>query len=254
MGAILTGEMLADWADRALELGAQYWYGTCWYRATEDLLRRKGRQYPAHYSERRMPKYERHVAEKRMVCDCVGLIKGFFWTGNGAGGNVYGANGCPDASANGMYALCRLKGGMAALPETRGAVLWRKGHIGVYVGGGMAIEARGFDYGVVRTAVAGRGWSGWGLLPEGMIAYGEGALQAATPVQPELRRGMRGEAVARAQALLIKWDPGALPRYGADGDFGSETRAWVERFQRAKGLAADGIVGPVTWGSLEGAV
>ena len=202
MGVILTGGMLADWAEKALQEGAMYWYGTCWYRATDELLSRKRKQYPAHYTEARMPKYERHVAEKRMVCDCVGLIKGFFWTGNGAGENVSGANHCPDTSANGMYALCRRKGGIATMPETRGAVLWKKGHIGVYVGGGMAVEARGFAYGVVKTAVASRGWSGWGMLPDGMLAYdGAGAPAgggADAPIR-DARRGGRAHAGAASQ-------------------------------------------------------
>jgi hypothetical protein len=37
-----------------------------------------------------------------------------------------------------------------------------------------------------------------------------------------------------------------LPRFGADGVFGAETRSAVEAFQSARNIAADGIVGPVT--------
>lgn len=248
MSVLLTGEMLADWAERALSAKARYWYGTCWYPATGDLLARKRKQYPAHYAPGRTAAYERDIAAGRMVCDCVGLIKGFFWTGNGAGANRYKANNCPDVSANGLFALCRETGGMGALPETPGVVLWKSGHVGVYVGGGQAIEARSFADGVVRTKVNGRGWQKWGYLPDSMLGYGGQPLPAA----PLLRRGMCGDAVERMQALLTKWNRAALPIWGVDGQFGAETRSWVLRFQRACGIAADGIVGPVTWGRLRG--
>ena len=52
-------------------------------------------------------------------------------------------------------------GGMDTMPDIVGLGLWKKGHWGVYVGNGYAIEAMGTQYGVVRTKVEGRGWQGW---------------------------------------------------------------------------------------------
>jgi hypothetical protein len=40
------------------------------------------------------------------------------------------------------------------------------------------------------------------------------------------------------------------PPLAVDGRFGSNTKAAVEDYQKAKGLHIDGIVGPQTWGSL----
>lgn len=56
-----------------------------------------------------------------------------------------------------------------------------------------------------------------------------------------LRRGDVGEAVTLMQKQLLKWDPGCLPEYGADGDFGSETEAAVKAFQQAAGLPVTGV-------------
>lgn len=66
---------------------------------------------------------------------------------------------------------------------------------------------------------------------------------------PTLREGSRGPAVKDLQNKLkaAGFNPG-----GADGVFGPKTKAAVVAFQRAKGIAADGIVGPQTWGKLNG--
>jgi len=244
---MFTGKQLAAWAENALDKGAKYWYGTCWYRAEEDLLSRKAKQYPSHYSSGRMATYKKHISEKRMVCDCVGLIKGFFWTGNGAHVSRYKANGCPDVSANGMMALCDETFSIRDMPDEPGLVVWMNGHIGVYVGGGDVIEARGFRYGVVRTRLTGRAWKKAGRLPGTMLCY-DGSTVSPTPL---LRKGSQGEAVERMQALLIAWNVNALPVWGADGEFGAETRSWVKKFQQARGLERDGIVGPLTWAELD---
>ena len=249
---------LADWAERAQQLGAKYWYGTCWYKATEPLLIRKAQQYPQHYASGRMSTYRSHIAQGRMVCDCVGLIKGFFWTGNGVHANRYKANNCPDRSANGMLSLCEETGTLDTMPDVRGLVVWQSGHIGIYVGGGKVVEARGFKYGVVKTDLHSRGWKKWGRLPASMITYRPSGVQepsskpdeSAASARKTLRQGMNGPEVKALQELLAAAGC-TLPKYGADGDFGAETLAAVKAFQKAHGLEVDGIVGSKTWAALE---
>ena len=73
------------------------------------------------------------------------------------------------------------------------------------------------------------------------------AASTATGTRPMVYRGSRGDAVRRLQELLNKkgFDCGAV-----DGIFGSKTYAAVMAFQKANGLSADGIAGPLTWGKL----
>lgn len=62
----------------------------------------------------------------------------------------------------------------------------------------------------------------------------------------QIRRGSKGPAVSEWQTALRRWRRDSLPRFGVDGDFGGETHDWTVRFQRAAGIAVDGIVGPQT--------
>ena len=47
-----------------------------------------------------------------------------------------------------------------------GAAVWRQGHIGVYIGNGEIIEARGSQFGTVRTKVGQRDFTHWFLLKD----------------------------------------------------------------------------------------
>lgn len=71
--------------------------------------------------------------------------------------------------------------------------------------------------------------------------------------EPVLRKGDRRNAVKKVQQML----QGAgykLPKYGADGDFGSETVKVVKDFQEDQDITVDGIVGPNTWDHLNEAI
>lgn len=61
--------------------------------------------------------------------------------------------------------------------------------------------------------------------------------------------GSQGQDVADAQQLLNQH--GAAPPLAVDGIFGPKTRWATIEFQKSRGLAPDGIIGPLTWGALE---
>src|SRR5512139_3262679 len=64
---------------------------------------------------------------------------------------------------------------------------------------------------------------------------------------PALEQGFSGSVVRKLQRKLKKlgFSPGRL-----DGVFGKKTRAALIRFQKSRGLVADGIAGPRTLAAL----
>lgn len=73
------------------------------------------------------------------------------------------------------------------------------------------------------------------------------AAPQPAPSRPTLRRGSKGNHVVYLQKMLGAHliNPGP-----EDGDFGPRVQRAVLQFQRSKGLAADGVVGPKTWAAL----
>lgn len=76
--------------------------------------------------------------------DCVCLLKGILWGWNGDksktyGGAVYKANGVPDIGADQMIKVCSDISTDFSNIEV-GEAVWMSGHIGVYIGDGLAVE------------------------------------------------------------------------------------------------------------------
>lgn len=258
-------------------VGHPYWYGTCGYKATSSLLSRKAKQYPSHYGSSRTNRYKQDIANREVVCDCIGGAKGYAWTGGGQAmldaigtdksiPSTYGSHGCPDKGANSMFSYAKSKGcawgTISTLPEVPGLAMTKDGHVGYYIGNGWAVEWEGFAYGCVKTQVSKRPWTHWYALP--FIDYGE-AIKTAPVRVPDtaateytlgsrsLENGSKGTDVKTLQELLLQLGFN-LPKYGADGSFGSETATAVKAFQSKAGIKADGIYGGETHAALMAAV
>lgn len=81
-----------------------------------------------------------------------------------------------------------------------------------------------------------------------VIVLTDGA-KAGEKVYPTLKKGDKGKDVANLQKMLMQAGY-ALPKYGADGDFGDECLSAVKAFQKDNKLTVDGIVGAKTWKAL----
>ena len=76
--------------------------------------------------------------------DCVCLIKGVLWGWSGNkkatyGGATYASNGVPDIGDSGMINVCKNVSTDFSKIEV-GEAVWMEGHIGVYIGDGLAVE------------------------------------------------------------------------------------------------------------------
>lgn len=240
-------------------VGQPYWYGTYWNKCTKDLHSRKAKQYPSHYGASRTSRYNADIAAGRTAADCVGGIKGAAWGMLGAHAPKYASGGVPDKSADGMFAWCKEHGAdwgaIKTIPERVGVAVRFAGHIGIYAGGGKALEWRGFAHGMVITNLKDRPWTHWCELP--WVEYAAGAPQkppaGVTLGARLLRRGMAGDDVEALQTLLMMLGH-ALPKYGADGDFGAETEKALKAFQARERLKVDGVYGAKSHAALMGVI
>ena len=111
-------------------------------------------------------------------------------------------------------------------------------HVGMYLGAGRIVEAANHSAPIRIASIWRRGLVRYGVRP--------------APASPRLlgtlgvSHGQRGASVAAVQSRLRA--TGAC--LAVDGAFGPITLATLRRFQRAHGLAADGVVGAGIWGAL----
>ena len=207
------------------------------------------------------PKWYGHV-----VTDCSGLFA--WWIEQLGSAIAHGSNSIYDryCSAKGQLKNGKKASGDELKPGTAVFVKNKKtdnkSHIGLYVGDGMVIEARGAAYGVQKRKISAGNWSYWGELK--MIEYGEAPAPGPEPEPepaedyPTIKRGSKGKWVTLAQVKLISAGY-SCGKTGADGDFGVNTEKAVKAFQSehngpdGKPLKTDGIIGPATWWALTAA-
>lgn len=137
--------------------------------------------------------------------DCVCLIKGLLWgwkgdTGKTYGGATYAANNVPDIGADSMIKVCSDISTDFSAVEV-GEAVWCEGHIGIYIGNGLAVECTPRWKNCVQITacncdVAGynrRNWTKHGKLP--YVTYDEKSTEKVEVKEPE--------AVAKPEELKV---------------------------------------------------
>lgn len=226
-------------------VGRPYIYGTYGQILTERLLVSKAAQYPNKLTAARVKKARESFIGKR-VSDCHGLIKNYLWAGSPDDAPIYQA--AQDISADEAFNRAKVKGRIDTIPERPGVCVRYAGHVGVYIGHGDVIEARGFDYGTVKTKLTARKWSDWYEHP--FIEYRHEDEEVTYMI---LSKGAKGlKAVKSLQILLNGY--GYKDQNGqslvVDGSYGGKTEYAVKQFQTKNGLPASGVCDVRTWERL----
>lgn len=223
---------LIKWCKSKVGLG--YVYGAIGQTCTLALLKQLEKQYGAamgngyyqlngDYTKGRCGKWW-----GKWVADCSGLIK----AGRKALDGTW-----KDVSAQGTYDQCTKRGTIKDMSLIPGCTVYmystekkRMGHVGIYIGAGLVVEARGADPGIVTTKLYERVWSYWGLLD--WLDYDLPAEKPSTVIR----------------AYIATKDAGDATNPKPDDKAPIMT---AKEFQKAMGLKDDGIVGPITLAKMQ---
>lgn len=196
--------------------------------------------------------YNTRAARKKMIdaatadtfgFDCVCLIKGLLWgwSGNTAktyGGASYKSNGVPDIGADSIIKVCNgISNDFSDIAV--GELLWKSGHVGIYIGDGLAVECTpSWKNNVQITAVQNIGkksgynsrtWTKHGKLP--YVTYEQIVEEPADPAE--------GDAVAIDPAKSKKASYNAVYQVNAKGK-GLNLRAGASTSKAVVEVMAEG--------------
>ncbi len=175
-----------------------------------------------------------------------------------------------DITANGLLSKCSViqraqlkKGCMVFRTYKTGSKKGQAYHVGYVIDDELHVEhAKGRDDGVVIETLNQNGSGWWSVCGMPLFFATEINAYNSVPITAKLTRLLkclydsnakrytcRGEDVRAVQQALVDngYSPGSI-----DGVYGPNTKNAVIKYQRAKRLKVDGIVGPETWAALLG--
>lgn len=228
-------QIVKEWAESKLNPQCGYIWGTAGQKCTQALIDSKHAQYPDHVDPSIVKKWI-----GMQVFDCQGFVQQAM--------KQIGIQMVSGATSQWNKTQFAAKGTIDTLPQDKVCCLYRKdastgkmGHTGLYIGNGEFIHAAGSKTGVVKSTIKAYGrWTHWGI-PAGLYDNGENIIITIS----NLKRGSYGAGVKLLQEMLLAVGE-ALPKYGTDSDFGSETELALQQFQKKHQIAPTGIVDATT--------
>lgn len=208
------------------KLGVPYVMGTNGRVLKKTALNDLARRNPGGwFTVARLPTVRSWIGRK--TTDCHGLVEWFL-------AELAGGKWVYDVTADGAYAAAEEKGGIGTIPEQPGVCVRYPGHVGVYIGGGYVVEARGFDYGVCLTRLTARPWTHW--YRHNRIKYTDTALPM--PESAQINKVTSRYSIIWLQLALNRQIAAGNIKgeiLDVDGVYGSRTAAITAVYWQHKG-------------------
>ena len=245
-----TGRGLAKFALGRLK--TPYFYGAKITHGvlTESFMEEMHRKFPELVDEAYLEKARKRKQVGKVNVDCSGLI---------------GAYRGMERATTQLYATAKLRIPIKEIENFPvGTVLWKPGHVGVYVGKkeniSYCVEAKGIDYGTIISKVEETDWKMGLLFPDMRYASSRnltGSRKGENPYmkpvfsvmsRPCARKYREQKTVSYGEG--VRWLQWELKEAGyelaVDGIFGTETFKRLIDFQTSCELFPDGIAGTIT--------
>lgn len=244
---------LIEFAKKALNEKWYYVNGTYGQNITPYVLQatanRLTRTYTPEYIERTTRgrlDLEGNVFGKRGA-DCIGLIKAYMWWIDDSKNPDYVAT--QDKNVSQTWEICTKKGVIDLqnkIPEVIGLLVFKTGHVGIYIGNGKVIESKGASFGVVETNIEDTEWTGWAEYI--YIDYNvEVPVLSVKPIRL-LSFGSVGADVqwVKEKMKALNYNVGEI-----NGNFDKVFDSAVRQLQDDNDIQVDGIVGKNTIKAIE---
>lgn len=134
---------LCQWAQMAYNNNWGYVWGTYGNILTKSSLASLSETYPTQVGADEFHDYIEANYIGRHCVDCAGLIKSYMWYDFDSGSFVYGSNDFADGNTEYIFTNSPDTGTIDTMPDIPGLGVYHKGHVGIYIGNGVVIEAMG---------------------------------------------------------------------------------------------------------------
>lgn len=144
--------------------------------------------------------------------------------GGDCSGTVTHALGLPKIGSAQLWSYCTRKGDVSAIPNIPGLIVYRVGHIGIYLGNGCVLENGSTKYGCKITSIndpiTGKAWTGYGYLDKYVTYPNSTVCPYAEPTKMYKQR----VRFSGNDALWWQWQLIRIGhKFALDGDAGPKT-------------------------------